>query len=243
MCNFPETTRESLGAWEDNADFWDDYMGDESNFYHRDIVRPGTEKLLELAPGDFVLDAACGTGNFSQRMARQGARVVAFDYSPRMIAHARRRRADVLDRVEFLVCDATDEAALLGLRREIPFTKAVANMAVMDIADIVPLFRAVYALLAPGGRFVFSTHHPCFVRPDSPYLDACVHQGEAIPNQPVLQNYYHRPLGDLFACCFEAGFHLDGFLEVPCPDPGTPDILIARLRKCAATGADTPAAV
>lgn len=29
-----------LSAWEANAEFWDDYMGDESNYFHRDLVRP-----------------------------------------------------------------------------------------------------------------------------------------------------------------------------------------------------------
>ena len=37
-----------LEAWEDNAKFWDDYMGDESNFFHRDMVRPSVEKFLDL---------------------------------------------------------------------------------------------------------------------------------------------------------------------------------------------------
>lgn len=41
-------------------------MGDESNFFHCDIVRPYTEELLKIEQGDFVLDIACGNGNFSK---------------------------------------------------------------------------------------------------------------------------------------------------------------------------------
>ncbi|MDR0981569.1 MAG: methyltransferase domain-containing protein [Methanocalculaceae archaeon] len=103
-----DTHEESLQAWEGNADYWDARMGDHSNTFHRLLVRPPTEKLLGIQPGDFVLDIACGNGNFTQRLVELGARVVAFDYSGKMIENARRRRAGVLDKTEFVVCDATD---------------------------------------------------------------------------------------------------------------------------------------
>lgn len=69
-----------------------------------------------------------------------------------MIEHAKRRRADVLDKVEFLVCDATDYNQLMKLQRAEPYNKAVSNMAIMDIADIEPLFEAVYNLLCKQKR-------------------------------------------------------------------------------------------
>jgi len=226
---FQDTNEESRFAWEENADFWDSRMGDESNDFHRTIVRPHTEELLNVVPGDLILDIACGTGNFSQRMAEKGARVVAFDYSEKMIGHARRRRAAFLDRISFRVCDATSHDALLALRQAEPFDKAVANMAVMDISDVEPLFRAVFDLLRRGGSFVFSAHHPCFVRPGDRYRTACVYRGEAIAGQPVLQNYYHRSLQELFSRAFRLGFVLDGFYEEGGGE--YPAIFIARLRK------------
>lgn len=36
---------ESLKAWEANAKFWDDNMGEHSNQFHREVVRP---KVTEL---------------------------------------------------------------------------------------------------------------------------------------------------------------------------------------------------
>ncbi|HTY14621.1 MAG TPA: hypothetical protein VMC42_02840 [Methanoregulaceae archaeon] len=54
-------------------------MGDESNSFHSRVVRPHTEEMLAIQKGDLVLDTACGTGNFSQRLAELEARVVAFD--------------------------------------------------------------------------------------------------------------------------------------------------------------------
>lgn len=220
-----------LSAWETNAKFWDDYMGDESNYFHRDLVRPSTEKLLDVKKDDLVLDVACGNGNFSKRLAEMGAKVIAFDYSPNMIALAQKRRGDCCGKVCFQVCDAADYDAVMKLKQPTPFDKAVANMAIMDIYDIAPLFSAVYALLKENGVFVFATHHPCFTYPNEDYFTACIDKGEAIEGQPVLQNYYHRPIEEIFNTAFRAGFVLDGFYEVPFPNQKVPIIMIVRLRK------------
>lgn len=228
---FKDTNEKSRLAWEKNADFWDSEMGDESNYFHREIVRPRTEELLNISKGNLVLDIACGNGNFSERMAKNGALVVAFDYSERLIEHAKRRRVKYAEQILFHVCDATSYGDIISLKQEKPFDKAVANMAVMDISDIAPLFRAVYDLLCGGGIFVFSTHHPCFERPDGKYKTSCVHEGEAISGQPVFQNYYHRSLQDILSLAFSAGFVLDGFYEETDNDPELPIIIIARLKK------------
>lgn len=223
-----------LEAWEKNAVFWDHFMGDESNEFHREIVRPVTEKLLNIQMGDRVLDIACGNGNFSERLVEKGASVVAFDFSKKMIQLARRRRARVLGKVVFSVCDATDYGGIMGLAMGKPFDKAVANMAVMDIADIKPLLAAVHDLLKDGGRFVFSLHHPCFTYPDGNYFESCTHLGEAISGQPALQNYYHRSLQELFNTAFEAGFSIDGYHELPFLDPKLPAIIVVRISKSGA---------
>ncbi|MDD4796725.1 MAG: class I SAM-dependent methyltransferase [Eubacteriales bacterium] len=225
-----KTHDDSRARWEANADFWDARMGDESNFFHRQIVRPGTEALLDVQPGARILEIACGNGNFARRMAGRGAYVVACDYSEKLIAHARRRAVQEKN-IRFAVCDATDERALLALGEGRPFDKAVANMALMDMSDIAPLFAALDRLLRPGGIFVCSLHHPCFVRPEGRYLSPFVHQGQAIIGQPVPQYYYHRPLSHVLGTAFAAGFALDGFAEVPDNQPEEPVICILRLRR------------
>lgn len=220
-----------LSAWEMNAEFWDKQMGDASNFFHRDIVRPGVERLLALTPQDLVLDIACGNGNFSAHMAEQGVSVLAVDYSSNMIALAQKRRAGVLDKVVFQVCDCCEYAQLVSLKRERLFTKAVCNMGIMDMADVAPMFRALSELLEVGGRFVFATHHPCFTYPNKDYFKPEMHKGVAIEGQPVVHNYYHRSLQDILAMAFTNDFCLDGMEEVPFHNEQTPIIIIARLIK------------
>ena len=67
-------TEESKKIWEENAQFWDNAMGDESNEFHREVVRPKVTELLSPNPADYILDIACGNGNYSSYLAQRGAR-------------------------------------------------------------------------------------------------------------------------------------------------------------------------
>lgn len=223
--------KESLSIWEANAEYWDNYMGDESNDFHRDVVRPKVTELLDIKPDDFILDISCGNGNYSAFMAERGAKVVAFDYSSKMIELAKKRRAKFLDKIEFTVADATDENKLMALKRDTQYTKAVSNMAVMDIVEIDTLFKCVNRLLSDDGIFVFSTQHPCFVTLTDKYLTPHAYYGIAIPNQPNEQCYYHRSMQDIFGTCFKNGFVIDGFYEEKYGDKEIPDIIVVRAKK------------
>lgn len=225
------SVNESLKAWEANAKFWDDCMGDESNQFHREVVRPKVNELLNIKADDYILDIACGNGNYSAYIAEQGADVVAFDYSKKMVALAQKRQAKYSNKIEFCVIDATNEQALLSLRRSKPYTKAVSNMAIMDIADVTKLFRCVNELLSEGGIFVFATQHPCFVTLTEKYLTAHSYYDIAIEGQPKEQCYYHRSLQEIFNLCFQNGFVIDGFYEESYGIKEKPDVIIVRAIK------------
>ena len=225
------STKESLEIWEANAEFWDEEMGENSNQFHREVVRPKVTELLDIHMDDYILDIACGNGNYSAFLAQKGVDVVAFDYSTKMIALAKKRQENFADRIEFCVADATDEQSLMGLKRERQFTKAVSNMAVMDIAEIRPLFESVNRLLEQDGIFVFATQHPCFVTLTEQYMTPHSYYGEAIKGQPQKQCYYHRSLQDIFDLCFDTGFVIDGFSERCYMNPEFPEIIVVRARK------------
>ncbi len=221
----------SLAAWEANAEFWDSQMGDLSNRFHREAVRPKVTELLKPKADDYILDIACGNGNYSAYLADLGAKVLAFDYSPKMIALAKKRQAKHLDKISFCVADAADDVSLRALRPAKSFDKAVSNMAVMDIVDIAPLFKYVYTALKPGGIFVFATQHPCFVTLTDKYITPHAYFDIAIAGQPEKQCYYHRSIQDIFNLCFDCGFVIDGFFEECYGKKETPDIIIVRLCK------------
>lgn len=151
---------DTADIWRRLGPFWDAYTGPEGRPFHRQVLNPVTESLLDLRAGDKVLDIACGNGHLSRRMARLGAHVVAFDVSEPLIRRAL-AHTDPGASIEYLVRDATDREALLSLGVA-QFDAAVANMALMDIPGLDPLIEALSRLLKPSGRFVVSVLHPCF---------------------------------------------------------------------------------
>ena len=242
MDAWEQLNAESRAAWNANADHWDAYMGDEGNDFQKTLVALPTRKLLDLQPGETVLDIGCGNGIFARRMAEAGVRVVAFDFSEQMIACAQARNADYADRITYVVLDATDTAGLLSLGERC-FDAAVSTMALMDMPVIAPLYAALSRLLKAQGRFVFSVMHPCFNTSGTSltveesdiggemvtqyavkvfqYRTLAPAHGLGLRDQPVPQRYFHRPLHAYLNAGFEAGFALDGLEEPTFPPEGS----------------------
>jgi 2-polyprenyl-3-methyl-5-hydroxy-6-metoxy-1,4-benzoquinol methylase len=234
LSKWKELIKDSQSRWDENAEYWDDYMGENSNQFHRELIRPNTEKLLDIKEDQTVLDIACGNGNFSRRLAELGAEVVAFDYSPKMIDRAKVRSKDYLHRIDFKVIDATNYDSLIELGGQ-KFDSAVANMALMDIADVTPLIQALHELLKENGHFVFSITHPCFQTPNmrkvnetedkngeiitrksvqiSKYLTPEPYQAIGIKGQAVPNFMFHRSLSYYLNLFFRSGFVLDAAEE------------------------------
>jgi 2-polyprenyl-3-methyl-5-hydroxy-6-metoxy-1,4-benzoquinol methylase len=251
----PEEVR---AAWDALAPYRDEQT-QAGNTWQRDLIQPAVERLLRIAPGELVLEIACGNGLFTRRMAELGARVLGTDFSEPMLDRA--HGGDI----EYRLADAADETALLALGEPGSFDAVVCNMAIMDMVEIEPMIVAAAKLLRRDGRFVFSTVHPAFngeatrvleqsedergvVRTYSVkvsrYIRPSTQLGVALEGQPVVQWYFHRPLTDLLQSWFRHGFVLDGIEEpVLAPDavpPGStsavfsevPPILVARMRRC-----------
>jgi 2-polyprenyl-3-methyl-5-hydroxy-6-metoxy-1,4-benzoquinol methylase len=239
MSNLEAENLRAREAWDTNARFWDERMGDGNDFFNL-LVWPSVEKLLRPTPREVLLDVACGNGVTSRRLARAGASVVAVDFSEEMVRAAMERSGG--DQVDYRVVDATDADALceLGPGR---FDGALCNMALMDVADTRPLMNALASLLRPAGRFVFSVLHPCFNSPAvvqmgelqdcegaivttysvkiSRYLTPYSQVGLAMHGQPVPHPYFHRPLEILLREGFEAGLVLDALEERGFPPENT----------------------
>jgi ubiquinone/menaquinone biosynthesis C-methylase UbiE len=250
---------EVRSAWDELAAFWDERV-EAGRTWQRHLIQPPVERLLGLESGEQVLEIACGNGQFARRMAELGAQVLAVDFSEGMLERARAHGGQV----EYRHVDATDLEALLSLGESASFDAVVNNMAIMDMQTIEPMVGAASRLLRPSGRFVFSTLHPAFnsgdARPTveldpegggteiysvkvSAYAQPSKGKGVAIPGQPVLQWYFHRPLWMILAPFFEHGFAVDA-LEEPLlrpqhQKPGmlsyvytqVPGVLVARMRR------------
>ncbi len=161
MVDYPDRNAESLDAWDRNAKFWDEAQGDDGNYWQRVLVFPNTLELLQPLPTS-VLEIACGNGNFARQLARAGVSVTATDGSQAQLDAASQRSEGLP--IKLFKLDATDRAQLAALSgaKDAPFGAAVCNMALMDIAEISPLFDMLPLALAEGAPFIFSVLHPAF---------------------------------------------------------------------------------
>jgi 2-polyprenyl-3-methyl-5-hydroxy-6-metoxy-1,4-benzoquinol methylase len=226
-----EENRKAHDAWNTNARFWDEHMGEGNSFFNI-LIWPAVERLLSVRTGARVLDIACGNGVTSRRLHKLGAKVVAVDFSEELLEIARKREYG--SDIDYRLADVTDYQKLIDLGSG-DFDAVLCNMALMDIADIHPLTQAAAKLLQSKGVYVFSTLHPCFNNPStiqmaeledregefemtysvkiSRYLAPYTRLGAAMHDQPAPHPYFHRSLSDVLTCCFESGFAMDAFEE------------------------------
>jgi len=102
--------------------------------------------------GGRLLDVGCGTGNATLPMLARGYEVVAVDASPAMAARARAK----CPQATVVVADVRD----LALDPPVDLAYAVFDTlnTLPDEATFVQALRAVHAVLAPGGWFVFDAN-------------------------------------------------------------------------------------
>jgi demethylmenaquinone methyltransferase/2-methoxy-6-polyprenyl-1,4-benzoquinol methylase len=97
-----------------------------------------------VRPGDRVLDAACGTGDFAIADLNAGAReVVGIDFAPRMLERARRKSTEVeWIQADLLALPFPDES----------FDAATVGFGVRNLAELERGLRELRRVLRPGGR-------------------------------------------------------------------------------------------
>ena len=111
----------------------------------------------DLRPGRTVLEIGCGTGMFTEQFAATGARVVAIDISPDLLAKARARQLPG-DRVAF------EQRRFESLDLDDPGFQswapkgfdAIIGSSVLHHLDIPAAIETSRRLLAAGGRIAFA---------------------------------------------------------------------------------------
>jgi ubiquinone/menaquinone biosynthesis C-methylase UbiE len=185
-----------------------------------------TEVTLRLAgdvPGLEVLDVGCGQGIAARALARAGARVTAADVTPEMLDAARAHEAAEPLGIRYVLADAQRLDGLAGDS----FDLVTCQLALMDIPDLDATLAAVARVLRPGGAFVASVGHPCFLAPyASTVADADGGTGRFVsryltegfwrsdnPEGVRRAGNHHRTLATYLTALVAAGFGLEAVDE------------------------------
>jgi len=159
------------------ATFGDDYL----YFYeesiddeHSDADTAEILALLDLAPGSLILDAPCGHGRISRRLAAAGMHVTGVDLTPAYLEKARADPKLPAGAVTYL------EGDVRSLPVDGPFDVVVCwlnSFGYYDDADCHRVLEEFHRVLRPGGKVAIDTmHHDGGVRHFTPAPDAVVVQ-------------------------------------------------------------------
>ena len=148
---------------------------------------PIGQRLVQLvapAPGESVLDAACGAGSSAIPAAEavgQTGSVLGLDLSEEMLALARRRVAELgLDHVELRTGDLDAIDVTDGT-----FDVVQCSLGVFFVADIPGALRELWRVLKPGGRIgLTSWAEDAFEPLRSTLIDSLLEVNPALPVTP-----------------------------------------------------------
>lgn len=118
-----------------------------------------TARVLDLMPGQKVLDVACGTGTSSLTLSQSGAHVIGCDFSPGMLAVAR-RRAPSLD---FALGDALNLPFDTGT-----FDAVTISFGLRNVADRHRALAEMHRVTTTGGMLAVCE----FSRPPARFTQA-----------------------------------------------------------------------
>ena len=101
-------------------------------------------ELLDIKPGEQILDLGCGTGYLTSQIQERGAKVTGADASPDMIKKAQATYPDV----NFVVADGAQ------FHFDEKFDAVFSNATLHWIKKADAAIKCIYESLKPGGRFV-----------------------------------------------------------------------------------------
>jgi 2-polyprenyl-3-methyl-5-hydroxy-6-metoxy-1,4-benzoquinol methylase len=159
--------KQTQDAWEGFSEHWmsiaENESRDEGDPNRRFIIDPPLMRLVGDVEGLSVLDAGCGNGYLSRRLARDGAFVTGVDFSGPFIEYCNQRETRNSLGITFTKASLDD----LSVFEDGIFDLVVSNIVMVDVVNFQQAFREISRVLKDEGRFIWSNTHPVFGRAGS----------------------------------------------------------------------------
>ena len=151
-------SREIQNTWDALAEDWNAHIGFEGDTNRRLNSDPVLWKFAGDVSGKNVLDAGCGTGYLSRKLADEGASVTGVDISPRMIEIARKQLQNDHPEINFII----DSCSILQNIPDGNFDLIISNYVLMDLPDVKETLLSFHRVLKVNGFVVLIFSHPAF---------------------------------------------------------------------------------
>lgn len=154
-------------AWEEFSEHWmaiaDSESKDEGDMNRRFVIDPALMKMIGHVHGLRILDAGCGNGYLSRKLARLGAKVTGVDFAGPLIKYCNQQESEDHLGCTFIHASLED----LSFFENSSFDLVVSNVVMVDVVNINQVFREISRVLEEKGRFIWSNTHPVFGRAGS----------------------------------------------------------------------------
>lgn len=169
--------------------------------------------MFKPASGAHILDAGCGTGNFSLKLAKMGLKVTGVDFSEGMLKQAEKKMLEAKLPIEF------EKGDLYRLNYEDESFDAVISMAAFEfLKEPQKAFKELMRVVKKGGRILIGT-----INRDSSWGE--LYQSEEFREHTVFRHAAFKTMDEMEAlepdCVLEKGY----CLFVP---PGAPETSFCR---------------
>jgi SAM-dependent methyltransferase len=226
MMTFNQT--EATTRWNSNSETWHRVFG-ENDVNRRDLLDPLILQLLGEVKGQRVLDAGCGDGYLSRKLARLGASLTGVELAEAMLKFAVVEEA----RNPLGIAYYHGSICTMSFLPSESFDIALTNNVMQDVEDYRGAVSELARALKPGGMYLQIINHPCFAMPGTGWVrdekgqrlyrkvDYYFKRGpflaewaRTVGMEPTLT--WHRTLGDVINPLIDAGLSIARVIE---PEP------------------------
>jgi ubiquinone/menaquinone biosynthesis C-methylase UbiE len=142
-------------SWSSVAKWYDGMVTDDDS-YQIQVIVPNLSRLMDLHPGEKILDLACGTGFFSEVFARVvgSKNVTGVDIGKQLISIAKEKNPEI----DFCVSGSDDLSFFAGNS----FDKVALVLAIQNIEEVKKTLSQINRVLKSGGFVYIVMNHPAF---------------------------------------------------------------------------------